>query len=356
MRLGLFNKMRLIVLMALVLSMLSGISCYAQEMERGYFEGDIPQIIVLPDAYVSQNFIIKGRQVSVSFNMLGGYMPDNQFVVGDAKADNKSLKLRQPVKDGCSYYGWYYEKNGKYIRVRALNKKLFKDTDHVVLTARYSSLKYNLVFKKTNPEPGVKAEGKNIKLKNVTYSEKIKLGNLFTAPGYRVIGWSREKNNQRVDAGLEVGSVVSGLSGRAKKDPKRVVFYPVWERVSTESINTGGYATLKLSSNPSTGYGWEIEQSEELLDIKSEMRRLAPPDIVGAAEEEIITFTPVKAGEVKVTLRYRRSWEDKPANQTLVYTFKIDENLRIALLEKAGYDSNGKSMSNVPDVEVAYYK
>ncbi len=99
--------------------------------------------------------------------------------------------------------------------------------------------------------------------------------------------------------------------------------------------------TLRFDSNPSTGYSWQVSQSEELFDVESsyeENETDAP--LSGAGGTETIVLTPKKAGTCEVTVSYMRPWETtEEPDQQLVYTFKIDRRMQVQMLSAIGYST-----------------
>ncbi len=90
--------------------------------------------------------------------------------------------------------------------------------------------------------------------------------------------------------------------------------------------------SFSLESNPTTGYSWQVAQSEEVFKIESvyEQRGNAA-GLVGAGGLETFTLTPLKAGTTELTLTYARPWEDGEKADQLVYVFEVDPNLQVKM-------------------------
>ena len=93
-------------------------------------------------------------------------------------------------------------------------------------------------------------------------------------------------------------------------------------------------ATFTLDSNPTTGFSWRVEQSEELFQVDS----VYTPDkqdeaIVGSGGIETITLIPLKSGKTEVTLSYVRPWEGGEMGDQIVYSFEIDKNLQVKMID-----------------------
>ena len=111
---------------------------------------------------------------------------------------------------------------------------------------------------------------------------------------------------------------------------------------------------LTMPSNPTTGFTWEVTQTEDIFTITSEYTEDAPDqEITGAGGTETFTLTPKTAGETEVTATYRRDWEGGEVDTTVTYTFKVDKKMQIELLSGTGELSGDEnSMNNPPQMEI----
>lgn len=92
--------------------------------------------------------------------------------------------------------------------------------------------------------------------------------------------------------------------------------------------------SFTLESNPTTGFSWQVEQSKELFDVSIEyVPDETDEEISGAGGVEIITLTPLKAGQTDVTMTYMRPWEGGEQGNQLVYSFKVDRNLQVTVTD-----------------------
>ena len=75
-------------------------------------------------------------------------------------------------------------------------------------------------------------------------------------------------------------------------------------------VEIGDKITVKLCSNPTTGFQWEYEISEENV-LKEEDHDFEEPegDGVGAPGIEVWTFEAVAKGTTEVRMEYSRPWE-----------------------------------------------
>jgi len=87
---------------------------------------------------------------------------------------------------------------------------------------------------------------------------------------------------------------------------------------------TGHPFTIKLESNPTTGFGWQLAQSLDgkvvSLVTNTYIQRKAEPRMVGVGGHEYWTFKTVGQGQTQIAMKYVRSWEKGvPPNKTHVF-------------------------------------
>ena len=110
-------------------------------------------------------------------------------------------------------------------------------------------------------------------------------------------------------------------------------------------------ATVSLPSNPTTGYSWKVEQSNDLFEITSEFAE-GEGGALGAGGTDIFTLTPQASGETAVMFMYGRSWEEAPESE-IVYNVKIDKNMQITVESvKAEMAGSMEQMPETPQMEV----
>jgi inhibitor of cysteine peptidase len=79
------------------------------------------------------------------------------------------------------------------------------------------------------------------------------------------------------------------------------------------TMTVGQDLVLRLESNPSTGYGWEVaELDTSVVAQQGEPRFLPSSDLPGASGIETWRFRAVGRGRTDLRLVYRRSWETEP--------------------------------------------
>ncbi len=76
-------------------------------------------------------------------------------------------------------------------------------------------------------------------------------------------------------------------------------------------LSEGQVLVVRLVSNPSTGYGWQVVRPAlgGILRQADAVDFQPHSDLLGAPGTEILSFEGVSAGEVTLTLEYRRPWE-----------------------------------------------
>ena len=89
--------------------------------------------------------------------------------------------------------------------------------------------------------------------------------------------------------------------------------------------------SFSLEANPTTGYSWQVSQSEELFKVESSYTQKHAEGLVGAGGLETFTLTPLKAGTTELTLTYARPWENGEQADQLVYCFEVDPNLQVTM-------------------------
>ncbi len=117
-------------------------------------------------------------------------------------------------------------------------------------------------------------------------------------------------------------------------------------KTNTADVPKDGYkaegktVVICLSSNPSTGYGWqtEVEGGSVVLTASRYEERETPGNVAvaGAGGWEYFTFTAVKAGEATLTFKYLRSWENEPPIKTVTAVVRVDDSLNVTVVSFTG--------------------
>jgi len=78
------------------------------------------------------------------------------------------------------------------------------------------------------------------------------------------------------------------------------------------TVAKGETFSIELASNPSTGYGWDVQlKSGKASLVKEDYVSSAPAGsmIVGGDGKEIFVFKANETGTVEIEAQYKRSWE-----------------------------------------------
>lgn len=95
---------------------------------------------------------------------------------------------------------------------------------------------------------------------------------------------------------------------------------------NTIEIDVNGTLTVRLGSNPTTGYSWEDAVIGNTTKIEQTSHDYVAPtatEIVGAPGTDVWVFTGLKTGSTTITFNYSRPWESVPAIYTLIINVTI---------------------------------
>ena len=86
------------------------------------------------------------------------------------------------------------------------------------------------------------------------------------------------------------------------------------------TLEQGQTLVLKLASNPTTGYDWEIvDLNAAILEKVGEVEYKSDSALTGSGGVNTYTFKAVGSGNMQLSLVYHRSWEkDIPPIETFV--------------------------------------
>ena len=92
---------------------------------------------------------------------------------------------------------------------------------------------------------------------------------------------------------------------------------------ATAPIGVGDTFHIVLEANPSTGFSWHVGgvDTSILQTGKVKFRRTA--ELLGAPEEQIMTFSALKSGNTTVDLRYMRPWEKQSRLQNYIINVMV---------------------------------
>ena len=89
---------------------------------------------------------------------------------------------------------------------------------------------------------------------------------------------------------------------------------------------------IEMKGNPTTGYTWFYTiEDESIVRLEQKTKYLGSRNMSGAPSLFTYTIISLKPGTTKITFEYKRPWEDKPAEDTTIYTVTVDERGKIEL-------------------------
>ena len=87
------------------------------------------------------------------------------------------------------------------------------------------------------------------------------------------------------------------------------------EEFNKASVAKGEHFAIMLDSNPSTGYGWDVQLKAGKASLVAEdyISDAKPGSMVyGGGGKEVFVFKAEEAGTIEIEAQYKRSWENKP--------------------------------------------
>lgn len=95
---------------------------------------------------------------------------------------------------------------------------------------------------------------------------------------------------------------------------------------TTVTLKTGQALEMVLEGNPSTGYGWTLEQPFGKSLSEKGVKQVANTDasVVGAPATYHFRFQAESPGETVLNFLYKRSWETTPDDQTITVTVVVE--------------------------------
>jgi inhibitor of cysteine peptidase len=90
----------------------------------------------------------------------------------------------------------------------------------------------------------------------------------------------------------------------------------------TVALNSGCRFAVRLRSNPTTGYGWQLAKplDEKIVVLVTNDYIHPGTRLVGAGGNEVWVFKAVGRGQAEIALKYVRPWEkDRPPAETNVF-------------------------------------
>jgi len=104
-----------------------------------------------------------------------------------------------------------------------------------------------------------------------------------------------------------------------------IMVLPAFSKEDIINVNVGDNFKIELKSNPTTGYQWQLAEpiNKNTVELVSSDYILPNTNLTGAGGKEVWIFKAIKAGEIKISLKYVRSWENvQPIDQN-TYVIKV---------------------------------
>jgi len=83
--------------------------------------------------------------------------------------------------------------------------------------------------------------------------------------------------------------------------------------------------SLKLASNPSTGYEWDIFYDIKYLSLIDQLFIPGSRGNIGEPGTQIFKFKAIKPGETSIVMNYQRPWENCLPAKVVIYHVTITE-------------------------------
>lgn len=120
------------------------------------------------------------------------------------------------------------------------------------------------------------------------------------------------------------------------------------ESTSEVSVETGDRIEVRLESNPSTGFGWVVDDPTAggLARLESSsFEEPSDPELVGAPGTEVFVFEIIQPGAAVLRLQYVRPFDDPIVPEKIVeYIVRVDG----AAWPPAGVEPPDTSTASVP--------
>ncbi len=120
--------------------------------------------------------------------------------------------------------------------------------------------------------------------------------------------------------------LIPALIGCLPASPGTVLRLTEQDNGGTTAISVGTRVEVSLSSNPSTGYSWQLTRVDQAILEKTADTYLPPSHAMpGASGTEQWDFVGRAAGRTPLQLEYRRPWEstDLPAARSFTVTVTV---------------------------------
>ena len=96
----------------------------------------------------------------------------------------------------------------------------------------------------------------------------------------------------------------------------------------------GDEKTIQLKGNPTTGYNWFYQISDDsIIAVEEYVKYLGDDMVVGAPSMFTYTITSLKPGQATLHFEYKRPWETVEPAEIKEYIITVAENGKIKIEE-----------------------
>jgi predicted secreted protein len=139
----------------------------------------------------------------------------------------------------------------------------------------------------------------------------------------------RDRNQARLMDRTTYPSIISsGLEQSIIPSPLNQSTSPISPN-ATLSVKTNEQFYITLSSNPSTGYAWQVASvsNPDMVRFVDSQYIRPESELVGAPGKQVLTFNALQEGSATIQLEYVRPWEtDVPPVSIYVAEVMVVEN------------------------------
>lgn len=105
---------------------------------------------------------------------------------------------------------------------------------------------------------------------------------------------------------------------------------------SSAFAGTATWFPLRLFANPTTGYDWQFQMVDEgIIELKAGEYTVNDSDVIGSPGYYDYMILGQKEGTTSLICSYQQFSDEATTVVTVIYTFNVDENLNVYLMDAA---------------------
>ncbi|MBZ5499934.1 MAG: protease inhibitor I42 family protein [Acidobacteriia bacterium] len=125
-----------------------------------------------------------------------------------------------------------------------------------------------------------------------------------------------------------LAALTIALIAGAAQDPRtlRPVIVTELDAGKTVRVELRGSLVVRLSSNPTTGYQWQVVKSDPAYLQPGSRQGFFEPDPaggLGAGGRQAFTYKAIRQGNTRLIFHYRRPWEEQDPIRTFTINVQI---------------------------------